>query len=134
MLPERFQTKPGFDPAEDNIGPFYYAKSAEGFEYAFEADQKHCNEHGIVHGGVLMAFADYCLCSQATDNYAQESCITVSFNSEFIAAAAIHSLVECTVEVIRKSGSMVFLVGKVRVAQEVVLTFSSVVKRIRLSS
>ena len=131
MLPEQFQTEPGFDPAEDHIGPFYFTEEDGELHYAFEADQTHCNTHGIVHGGVLMTFADYSLCMQATNHYAEETCITVSFNSAFVSAAQIGSMVECNVVTTRKTGSMVFLTGRVFAGDETVMTFSAVVKRIR---
>ncbi|MEX0943109.1 MAG: PaaI family thioesterase [Pseudomonadales bacterium] len=128
-LPEGYKTDPGFDPAEDYIGPFYYAVSTPN-QYAFVADDKHCNANGIVHGGVLMAFADYALCMAATNHYQGESCVTVSFNCEFVAAAQINDLIGSTVTVTRKTGSMVFLTGIVRVSDTIVMTFSAVVKRL----
>lgn len=134
-LPESYQTDAGFDPAEDHIGPFYYRvdkyrADERGWRYAFRADSRHCNASGIVHGGVLMTFADYGLCMQATDHYQNESCLTVSFNSEFVAAAQIGDLVECTAEVTRKTGSMAFVRGEIFTSEQVVMTFSAVVKRL----
>ena len=111
MLPEQFQTEPGFDPAEDHIGPFYFTEEDGELHYAFEADQTHCNTHGIVHGGVLMTFADYSLCMQATNHYAQETCITISFNSAFVSAAEIGSMVECNVVTTRKTVSVNLLLN-----------------------
>ena len=131
MIPRHYQTEPGFDPAEDYIGPFYFSIVDSHLHFAFAAEQKNCNAHGIVHGGVLMTFADYCLCMAATNHYDGESCITVSFSCEFAAGAEIGSLVECDVEVTRKTGSMVFLTGKIFVGETIVVTFSSVVKRLR---
>ena len=131
MIPKHYETDPGFDPAEDYIGPFYCAVVDDQLRFIFEAGQKNCNAEGIVHGGVLMTFADYCLCMAATNRYDGESCLTVSFSCEFVATAEIGNLVECDVEVTRKTGSMVFLTGKVRVGATVVMTFSTVVKRLR---
>ncbi|HIG42344.1 MAG: PaaI family thioesterase [bacterium] len=131
MLPAKYKTDPGFDPAEDHIGPFYFTDENHQLHYAFEASQHNCNTHGIVHGGVLMTFADYCLCMQATDHYQDESCITVSYSCEFVSAAEIGAIVECNVNVSRKTGSMVFLTGRIFVGDETVVTFSSVVKRLR---
>ena len=131
MLPDHYTTEPGFDPAEDRIGPFYFSEENDRLHYAFEADQRHCNTHGFVHGGILMTFADYSLCMEATDHYKDETCVTVSFNSDFVSAAELGNIVECDVEVTRKTGSMVFLTGRIFVKEEVVLTFSAVVKRLR---
>jgi acyl-coenzyme A thioesterase 13 len=130
-LPAGYRTDAGFDPAEDHIGPFYYREEGDGFAYAFRARQQHCNAHGIVHGGVLMTFADYCLCMEATHHYEQETCITVSFNGEFVSAGKTGDLIECRAVVTRKTGSMAFVRGEIFTDEEVIFTFSSVVKRIR---
>lgn len=130
-VPEGFQTDPGFDPAEDHIGPFYYREEGEGFRFAFRAGDHHCNAQDMVHGGVLMTFADFCLCMAATHHYEEESCLTVSFGCEFVSAGRIGDLIECRCEVTRKTGSMAFVRGEVFTGNEVIFTFSSVVKRLR---
>ena len=69
-FPEDFTTAPGFDPAEDHIGPFYFRKADETdpariihYDYfAFRIESRHCNEMDSAHGGVLMTFADFALC------------------------------------------------------------------------
>jgi len=130
-VPEGYKTDPGFDPAEDHIGPFCYKEDGQGYCYAFRAGEQHCNAHGIVHGGVLMTFADYCLCMEATDHYKEETCVTVSFNGEFVSAGKIGELIECRAAVTRKTGSMAFVRGDVYAGDDVIFTFSSVVKRLR---
>ena len=131
-LPDHYQFDPGFDPAEDHIGPFSFFKDPAGLahRYGFVAEPHHCNAHDNVHGGVLMTFADFALCLEATDHYKAETCVTVSFNSEFIAAATVAELIEARVSITRKTGSLVFLTGSVFVGDRVVLTFSSIVKRL----
>lgn len=131
MLPMDYETEPGFDPAEDHIGPFYFRKSNGPMECAFFTETKHCNTNGTVHGGVLMTFADYALCMAATNGYDGESCVTVSFNSEFLAAADLGEVVSCIPKVNRVTGSMVFVTGEVQCQGEICLTFSAVVKRLR---
>ena len=68
-IPEGFSTDPGFDAAEDHTGPFYYKPLTDGrYECVFLAEAKNCNVNGLVHGGVLMTFADFALCMAATDH------------------------------------------------------------------
>ncbi len=128
---EGYATDPGHDPAEDHIGPFYFRNTDAGYLFAFKADDRHCNVTGIVHGGVLMTFADYSACMEATDNYADENCVTISFNCEFVSAGEIGELMECRARITRKTGSMVFSTGEVFSNGETLLTFSSVMKRLR---
>jgi len=131
MLPIDYQTEPGFDPAEDHIGPFYFRRAEDQMDCAFLTVPHHCNTNGTVHGGVLMTFADYALCMAATNGYSGESCVTVSFSSEFLAAAELDQVVSCVPRVNRVTGSMVFVTGEVLCQGEICLTFSAVVKRLR---
>ena len=134
VIPEGFSTDPGFDAAEDHTGPFYYKPLTDGrYECVFLAEAKNCNVNGLVHGGVLMTFADFALCMAATDHYAAESCATITFSADFVSAVSEGELVSCTPEVTRKTGSMVFVTGAVKSAGEVAMTFSAVVKRLRNS-
>ncbi len=131
LADEGYSTDPGFDPAEDHIGPFFYRDSREGFECAFMAEPKNCNVNGLVHGGVLMTFADFALCIAATDHYDEESCTTVSFNADFVAAASKGERVSCSPKVTRKTGSLVFVIGDLHTDNGIIMTFSAVVKRLR---
>ena len=130
-LPEDYKTEPGFDLAEDHIGPFYFRVVEGEMDCAFLASEQHCNANGTVHGGVLMTFADYALCMAATEGYADESCVTVSFSCEFISAAELGGVVSCIPKITRKTGGMVFLTGEVNSGDALCLTFSAVVKRLR---
>ena len=130
-FPLGFSTDPGFDPTEDYIGPFYYQQMGDRRLYAFKAEDKHCNSMGAVHGGVLMTFADYSLCMEATDHYKEEECVMVSFSCDFVAVAQIGQVIECRANVTRKTGSLAFIVGEMFVGDETIFTFSSVVKRLK---
>lgn len=118
------------DAAEDHIGPFFYRPVAGGIETAFRPRPHNCNSSGAVHGGVLMTFIDYTLCVAAVAG-TDERVVTVSCNSEFIAAARPGALLIGRGEVIRRTGSLVFTRGTIEVDGETVLTASAVVKRIR---
>ena len=130
-IPDSYSTDSGFDPAEDHTGPFYYSETIKGFDCLFLPKSKNCNVNGLVHGGVLMTFADFSLCMAATNHYREESCSTISFSSEFVSAASKGELIRCLPKVIRKTGSLVFVSGELESNGEVVMTFSAVVKRLR---
>jgi len=130
-MPEGYITNTGMDPAEDYVGPFFYRIHADGYTSAFIPAAKNCNLNGDVHGGVLVTFADFALCVAATDNYAEESCTSISFNCEFVAAGKEGELIECSPIITRKTGSMVFVRGSLISSGETLMTFSSVVKRLR---
>ena len=118
------------DKAEDYIGPFFFVMDGENTRTAFRVQEHHCNAHDSLHGGVLMALADYTLCICANGGET-ESVVTVSCNSEFIAPAFKGDLVEGRGELTRRGGSMVFSRCQLFVGETVVLTSSAVIKMLR---
>lgn len=77
-----------------------------------------------------MAFADYTLCLGANGGE-QEPVATVSCSNEFIAAASLGDLILGSGEVIRRGGSLVFVRCVLVANEQVILTSSAVIKRLR---
>ena len=128
--PEGYKTITGLSPAEDHMGPFYYQRGEAGLVMGFRAAEHNCNGIGTVHGGVLMSFADYTVTMLALSGV-KENCTTISFSSDFIAAARQGDWVEGEGEVVKRTGSMTFVNGRLRVEDSVVLTFQAVVRRLK---
>lgn len=125
----------GTDPFEDYAGPYFYKKNEAGEVIcAFEAQPHHCNGGGFLHGGALMTFADYSLFCFATD-VLEGPAVTVSFSSEFTAAAGGEGIVYSRGEIVQNTGSMVFLRGQVFTGEQenirTLLNFSGIVKRVK---
>ncbi len=138
--PAGSDTPPGFrviyenERFEDMIGPILFRDSETERVGAFRAEPKHCNGWGSVHGGMLTAFADAAL--TGIDNFHRddpraEGVVTVSLNCEFVAAVQVGDWVECRGEVVRRGASLVFMQGRLTVDGKVVMTCSTVLKRIR---
>tara|TARA_R110002110_G_scaffold179197_7_gene384599 strand:- start:163 stop:606 length:444 start_codon:yes stop_codon:yes gene_type:complete len=130
-----YQSWDGHDPFEDHAGPFFFRTHEDGsVTCAFEARAQHCNGGGFLHGGMLMTFADYSLFAIGRDILDGPS-VTVSFSAEFTAAAGVGNFVEARGEVVRNTGSMVFLRGQVFTGagedEQILLNFSGIVKRIK---
>jgi uncharacterized protein (TIGR00369 family) len=131
--PQGYKTLAGISPAEDHIGPFYYCKSDQGLRLGFHAEAQNCNGIGTVHGGVLMCFADYTVTMLALSGV-KENCATVSFNSDFISGAKLGDWIEGRGEVVRRTGSMTFVRGELYVGDKLVMTFQSVLRRLKKDS
>lgn len=129
-IPEGYKSLTGISPAEDHIGPFYYQKGEQGLKLGFRAQPHNCNGIDTVHGGVLMAFADYAVTMLALSGV-KENCITISFSSDFIAAARLGDWVEAKGELVRRTGSMTFVNGRLFTGDAVILTFQAVVRRLK---
>ena len=113
-----------------HIGDGYHKRDEDGnLIMAFWIKKENCNSADVAHGGMLMSIADYSLASASMpsrDKYVA----TISFRSEFIAPAKIHSLAEVHTTVTKTTKSLVFGEGKIFCAGEIVFSFSGVVKKI----
>ena len=119
------------DSFESHIGPFWHKIEDDGsVRSAFRVEKKHLNGSGNVHGGCFMAFADYCLFAIGR-NALNGRGVTVNFACEFLDAGHEGELIECTGEVTRAGGSLIFLRGKMMSADRVLLTFSGTIKRMK---
>jgi acyl-coenzyme A thioesterase PaaI-like protein len=119
------------DNFETNNGPFYHRMDEQGrIHCAFRVGKKHLNGMSNVHGGCFMAFADYCLFASAAPVLDGPG-VTVSFACEFLDAAREGELIECSVEIMRAGGSMIFLRGVLKSGERMLFNFSGTIKRIK---
>ncbi|NKC11709.1 MAG: PaaI family thioesterase [Gammaproteobacteria bacterium] len=125
-----YHTLAGWDPYEDHIGPFYERMANGSPECAVDIAHRHCNAGGIVHGGLLMAFADYTAFVIAREALGGMGA-TISMTSDFMAPVHSGDLLAAQGEVMRETRSMVFVRGCEFVGERTVFTFSTVIKKIR---
>jgi len=128
-VPEGFRTLKNGPPAEDWVGPFHYKKDDGELILGFRAAQQHSNAIGTVHGGVMLFFADYAVIMTAMMGQ-KESCATVSCNSDFVGGARLGDWIEASAEVTRRTGSLIFIIGRVYCGEKILLNFQSVVRRL----
>lgn len=130
-----YESWTGTDPFEDHAGPFFFRQHENGrVTCAFEAEARHCNGGGFLHGGLLLSFADYSLFAIGR-SVLQDPSVTLSLNGEFTAAAGAGEFIEARGEIVRNTGSMVFLRGQVFTGhgenERILLNFSGIVKRVK---
>lgn len=118
------------DRAEDFLGPFFFKVDGDVIHTAFRVQQRHCNAHDTLHGGVMMTFADYTLCLAANGG-AEESVATVTCNNEFVAPAFMGELVLGRSELVKRGRSLVFARGELLVDDRIILTSSGVIKLLK---
>ena len=120
------------DPFETLTGPFYARRDETGrMVCAFRAEKKHMNGGGFMHGGCMATFADYSIFMLADKELEGSGSVTASLTTEFLDSAQEGDLVECTGEVTRAGGSMVFVRGLAQVGDRPILSFSAIIKKIR---
>ncbi|GAB3093258.1 PaaI family thioesterase [Aestuariicella hydrocarbonica] len=128
-IPAHFQHYPG-DTAEDYLGPFFYHRDGDVCHAAFRVQPHHCNLFGITHGGLLMSFADYCLCMAAfTEDIA--SVVTVNCNSDFVGPSKAGDLMLGRGDITRQGKNLAFTRCTLQVNNQTILTASGVIKLTR---
>jgi len=112
------------------LGPLYIKLDGSGF--AFRAGERHCNARGVMHGGMLMTFADQALGLTVQRAVGSVEVATVSLNCDLVDSARPGELVEGEATVTRITRSLVFVRGSVRCGERVLLTASGLWKRLRV--
>ena len=113
-------------PFTTHNGPVYH-NVTDKFVRGFRALGHHCNTHGIVHGGWLMAFTDGVLGAAVWDA-TKTRAVTLRMNSDFIAMVRAGEWVEGRGVVTRATRSLVFARAELTVGGKIVLTAEGVFK------
>lgn len=92
-----------------HVGPVHHRTVEGRRDFAFRTQEKHVNLVGIVHGGMLVTFADRALSIVAREAAGGADCVTIQLETQFVGAARIGEVVETTPEIVRQTGSLVFL-------------------------
>ena len=111
-------------PAEDYpalIGPFLARREGAGWRYGFVAEQRHLNRGGVVHGGMLMSFADDALGATVWQSVGNKPCTTVQLSTQFVSPVRLGELVEVRAEVLRATRTVVFVRGVLEVGGRAVV-------------
>ena len=125
---------PGFtqthliDPFEIHVGPIYEQGAKGVRRFAFIIDERHINMRGIIHGGMLMTFADAAFGQAAWDACDHARVVTLNMQSQFLAPAKAGDLVEVLPVLTRRTRSLMFLRGDFTVVGEAIFSVSSVWK------
>ncbi len=127
-VPEHYQQFPFTEGFLSTAGPFYAynGPDSDGTRFGFMADDKHGNPNGVIHGGVLVTFADTFMGSAVY--FKRGRCATISLNSEFIRAVAPNQWIEGTAKITKLTSSLAFVQGSVSCQGEVLLTASGIWK------
>ena len=92
------------------------ARQIDGaWHYGLQTRADHANPNGVLHGGVLMSFADHALSMLAWEAGDRAPCTTIQLNTHFLDAIKPGEFIECRGEVTRRTRSLIFLRGVVSV-------------------
>jgi len=108
-------------------GPIYHKVEGDTFWHGFHALPRHCNGHGIVHGGWLSSFADGLL-GTAVWRATQARAVTLRLNVDFLGMVRPGEWVEGTATVTRATRSLAFARARITCDGRAVLTAEGVFK------
>ena len=111
------------DPFEIHVGPVYRdrAQPARG-RLHFRVDERHVNRRGVLHGGMLMTFADLALGPRRGTLTDHAPCVTLNMQTQFLKPAELGDIVEVQPQLMRRTRALIFIRGDFMVDGEAVFT------------
>ncbi len=125
--PEGFVLSERRGPFTTHNGPFYHKLDGETFVQGFRARERHCNGLGIVHGGLLMSFADSLLAAAIWRGTGQRL-VTIRMTSDFLNMAKPGEWVEGISHLRHADGTIAQASARIYVSSRTVLTASGIFK------
>jgi uncharacterized protein (TIGR00369 family) len=114
---------------EHHIGPLWSKLIAPGrMRFGFLAGPHHVNPYNVVHGGMLVTFADHVMGALVWYVAGKKPCTTVTLNSDFASSARVGDWIEGEAWLVRKGRSLIFVRGEISVEARVVLAATGVWK------
>jgi len=107
-------TAQGWRPMETNPMPsglgIPWAKRVDGvWRYGMLTASEHANPDGVLHGGVLMLFADHTMGLYVWEASNRVPSVTIQLNTHFLASVTPGEFLELRGEVTRSSKNLVFV-------------------------
>ncbi|GGC91792.1 PaaI family thioesterase [Chelatococcus reniformis] len=103
-----------------HTGPMWFRVTDEGPVFGFVALPKHRNRRGIIHGGMLMTFADRVLGMHIAMVGDDSPHATIHLDTHFISSVKVGEFVEARCEIVRRTRSMVFVAATLTVGDRVI--------------
>lgn len=109
-------------------GPLWTRREGEAWAYGLLTGPGHANPAGLVHGGALTTLLDHAISSVAWEAVGRRPCVTVQLDTHFLAAVEPGRFVAARAQVLRATGSLVFMQGSLHCDDETVASASAVMK------
>jgi uncharacterized protein (TIGR00369 family) len=112
----------------DLVGPLWQRTEDGVSRLGFVAREHHTNRRGVVHGGMLLMFADEAIGKAAYDANDKQPQATIQLDVQFIAPVEVGEFVEAYATVVRRTRSLIFMSGELLSGDKTVATASGIWK------
>ena len=112
----------------DTAGPFWSRRTGDNLRYGVLAEPRHTNYRGVVHGGLLLTFADHALGMAVWEQIGRVPAATIQLDMQFVDAVRPGDFVELDADIVRATRSVVFVRGSLTVAERSIAMASGVWK------
>jgi uncharacterized protein (TIGR00369 family) len=123
----------GWEPFENKgfiglIGPVLFKTHDKRTRCGFLASDKHENRNGVIHGGMLAAFADRSLGTAARQGRSDIRTATIELSMHYVSSVNIGEFVEADCEIVRMTRTLAFMRATLTVGTRIVATAEGVWK------
>jgi len=129
-IPPGFVQMPPMSGFGRAMGPWYQKSDGDSFVLGIRAEERHINRLGIIHGGMMMAFADTLL-SEVGRRVTGRPSVTMRMAVDFVSAAKLGDWIEGSGEVARATRNLVFVRARIWRGKHTLMTASGVFNFIR---
>ncbi|WP_066556218.1 PaaI family thioesterase [Croceicoccus bisphenolivorans] len=97
-----------------------------------EADDRHTNVNGVMHGGAILSLIDSAMFAGSTVITAKDQmrAVTVDLQVQFLSPGILGRSIDALVEVTRETGRMLFMRGLVVQDEERVASFTGLFRKL----
>jgi uncharacterized protein (TIGR00369 family) len=110
------------------VGTLWRRQDGERWIYGIQTEATHLNTKGIVHGGMLLTLMDQVVSLHAIAACDQAMMVTLQLDSQFLSAARAGEFIEGEAFVLRRTRSLVFLRGELRVGDRLLVSGQAIMK------
>jgi len=127
---EQISTKPGF--MKHNGGVLFRNISENKYEFKSIINESHLNVAGITHGGYIAALIDAGAGTAAHRVSGNAPCVTISLELKYIGASKVGDEIIGTVNILKKTKTLVFLNCEIKSAENTIASASGVWKILKI--
>jgi uncharacterized protein (TIGR00369 family) len=112
----------------DLVGPLWQRGEGESIAFGFVVHTKHLNRRHVVHGGMVMTFADQALGLTAREITGGLAQATIQLDTHFMAPAVAGEFISVKADVVRRTRSILFMRGTLSVGERAIASSQGIWK------